>query len=260
MFGKAFLFGLQASILVFNNRVLGQSCDRCNFDGEDAADCKDYGLINNSDLIAWEMASEECMATFDIQITSPDPTLICGSASSFVNELRFGSSLTTARLGLGVAEGGFFDDDGLKSQITIGGQDIDCEASESDCYNAMKDYFDSDPNGQAEMDDVCGTLQNAVIKDRQLEQSTIRNRLCQESVAGTAIPDSCSPLWEQLEAKMQEYPDETCAGFAMGTQNMAIPGCDDDDGSREPVEGSGSVRVSSIFVTLVLGALVVIVF
>jgi len=62
----------------------------------------------------------------------------------------------------------------------------------------MKGYFSSDPSGQAEMADVCGTLQNAVVQDRQLEQSTIRNRLCREYRDGVSIPDSCNPLWTPL--------------------------------------------------------------
>lgn len=221
-------------------------CDMCHFDGLDDQDCKDYGLIDNSELVAWNVASDDCMAEFNIQISTPDPSLICASANSFVNELQFGSSLTTAKLGLGVADGGFFDESGsLLSNITVSGQPLDCEATESDCFNALKSYFESDVDGQEEMADVCETLQNSVMKDRQLEQSTIRNRLCQESRDGTIIPDTCSPLWEQLELKMQEYNDTNCAFFAFGTQNQTIPGCEEDeDHEQNDLEASQSFHTN----------------
>jgi len=74
------------------------ACDRCNFDGNDASNCKDYGIIDNSVLVAWDVASSDCLDAFNIRISTPDPpSLICASASSFVNELRFGSSLAWIR-------------------------------------------------------------------------------------------------------------------------------------------------------------------
>jgi len=213
----------------------------CHFDGLDDADCKDYGLINNDTLIAWNVASEACMDEFNIQISTPDVSGICFSANAFVTALRFESSLNTAKQGMGVAEGGFFDESGnLLNNITVSGQSINCEANENDCFNAMKTYFESDTNGQKEMQDVCDTLQNAVMKDRQLEQSTIRNRLCQESRDGSVIPDACNDLWVQLEEKMQEYNDTNCAFFAMGTQNRTIPGCEEDEDHHDDEEASKS--------------------
>ncbi len=227
-----------------------EHCDRCEFDGLDDIDCKDYGLIDNSILVAWNVASEDCMAVFDIQVSTPDPSLICASSSSFVNELRFGSSLTTAKAGLGVSEGGFFDESGgLFGEITIGGQTIDCEAAESDCFNALKTYFESDTSGQEEMQDVCDTLVKAVVTDRQLEQSIIRNRLCLESREGTVIPDVCSPLWEQLEEKMLEFNDTICPGFAFGAQNQTIPGCEEHS-DEDNLMDSGFFRVDVFLVPL----------
>lgn len=235
-------------------------CDRCTFDGlEDVTNCKDYGLIDNTILVAWSIASEECMDAFDIRISSTDPLLICSSVSSFVNELKFGSSLTVAKMGLGISEGGFFNDDGtLIDQITVAAQVIDCQTSESDCYNAMKSYFAA-TNGQKEMEDVCATLQDAVVKDRQLEQSIIRNRLCQEDRDGTTIPTYCSPLWDQLASEMQKHDDMTCAAFAMGTQ---IPGCEMEEGGAMGDEvatdttSMGSVGVKSYSIITIIFSIV----
>ena len=212
--------------------VAEKDCDRCKFDGNDAIDCKDYGLIDNSVLIGWPLGSEDCMGAFNIAITSQDPSIICASANSFVNELRFGSSLDTAKLGLGVSEGGFFDDGPvLKDTITIDGTTHDCDASESDCYNAMKPFFESNPDGQKEMKDVCDQLVNKVANDKQLEQGILRDRLCLEHKDGTTIPATCEPLWAQLLEQINMYPDKGCQGFAFGAQNTPIPGCEGESDS-----------------------------
>lgn len=177
----------------------------------------------------------------------------------FCERTRFGSSLNTAKLGLGVADGGFFDDSGaLLGEITVSGQTINCETSENDCYNALKTYFESDTNGKNEMLQVCDTLGNAVVKDRQLAQSITRTRLCQESRDGTTIPDSCSPLWEQLEETMMLYNDTNCAGFAMGTQNKTVPGCEEADHDQETEMASQSWHVHlQLLPSLMAGALLV---
>jgi hypothetical protein len=223
-------------LLIFLNALFlvnGASCDACYFDGNDEEDCKDYGKIDN-EFVGWHLGSQDCMGEYKIKITSADPGIICASASSFVSDLRLGTlSTSTARLGLGVAEGGFFTQDAtnnnavvIKDSITIDGVNYDCETSERDCYNAMTPFFESDPNGQKEMKDVCDTLvaQNRV--DRQLEQSTLRIRLCSESREGTTIPSDCDPLWTQVASKMEEYPDKDCSGFGFGIGDASAPGCE----------------------------------
>ena len=232
---SADVFALLISVV---SVVSATTCDKCNFDGlEDFTACKDYGLIDNEVLIGWHIASDQCLDEFSLKITSSDPTLICSSTNSFVNELKFGSSLNTAKPGLGVGSNDdgqpFFTDDGnLQDTIIVDDITYDCEASESDCYNAMKPYFETNPNGMKEMDDVCSQLQNKVINDRQLEQSTVRNRLCLEYNDGTTIPVVCEPLWSQLLEQMNQYPNKGCQGYAFGTQNKPIPGCETENNNN----------------------------
>ncbi|KAG7365786.1 hypothetical protein IV203_028456 [Nitzschia inconspicua] len=223
--------------------LVNGDCDQCRYDGNDASDCFDYGLIDNSVLIAWPLGGPECLETYDIVVSSPsgDPSLICASANAFVNELRLGSSLSQAKQGLGVQEGGgFFNDDAtgtLKDSISIDGQTYDCEASSSDCYDAMKEYFDNHHQGRFEMQQVCQQLRNRIMNDKQLEQSVLRTRLCLESLEGDDIPSTCEPLWTELQTQMDAYPDKDCQGFAFGVQDMVIPGC---EGTTEDGDGDGT--------------------
>ena len=134
---------------------------------------------------------------YNILIASIDPSTVgCSNprnVNSFVNGIKFETIPNSVRGGLGISEGGFFEQQNgvfvLKDSITIDGNTIDCQASESDCYNAMKDYFAVSP-GVDEMDQVCETVVNKVTVDRELEQSTVRNRLCTDVKAG-ASPIFC---------------------------------------------------------------------
>ena len=207
------------------------TCDQCQFDGKDSSDCKDYGMIDK-EIVPWPMGSQDCKKNYGIKITSIDPSLTCSSSNSFVNSLKNGDlAQSNAKFGLGVSEGGFFEQDPntalpvLKDSITIGGKSYNCKASQSNCYNAMKPYFANNPNGQKEMKDVCNTLYNKYRNDQQMEQSTLRIRLCNESRKGEVIPSFCNPLWPLVEQKMKDYPKKACPGFGMGVGSTPIPGC-----------------------------------
>ena len=256
--------------------VTGQeTCDRCVFDGKDELDaCKDYGLIDNSVLIGWYLGTEECMDVFDIAINSPvDSALICDSANSFVNELKFGTSLNTAKLGLGVGSsdntGGAFYNDGpiLKDEIIVDGVTYDCTINNgSECYAAMKQYFELNENGQAEMNDVCNQLVNKIANDKQLEQSILRNRLCLEYKDGVTIPDVCDPLWTQLLEQITIYAatdesdtEKACQGYSFGVQDTTeIPGCDRIQ-TTESTSTNGGISSSSLPIGLSAAGVVVVV-
>ncbi|KAL7536867.1 hypothetical protein ACHAXR_007444 [Thalassiosira sp. AJA248-18] len=214
----------------------------CQFDGDQQqGTCRDYGYINEDDgtktLIPWHIGSDGCMAEFNIQISSLDPTSSCSSANGFVNSLRFGDlASSTAKLGLGVGAmppDGFFEQANsystiaLKDSITIDGTSYDCAVSESGCYNAMKPYFESDPSGEKEMEDVCSKLEGQVKVDAQLEQSTLRNAMCQQiSSASSTTQALCEPLWGQLEQIILQHPSKECSGYSFGIGNTALPPCD----------------------------------
>ena len=225
------------------------TCDACAFDGTDQEDCKVYGKIDDQ-LIAWNKGSEECKEIYDIAINSGvDPNIICASASSFVNDLRFGFlQSSTAKLGLGMSEGGFFEQgDGnaivLLDSVTINGAVFDCSVSKSDCYNAMKPYFESDSQGQQEMMQVCETLYSQAKTDRELEESTLRIRLCQEvrddPTLETSAAAVCDPLLAQLVEQLEAFPSKDCSGFGFG------PGSTDICYSSESNQGDGGTDSSA---------------
>lgn len=218
------------------------ACDQCQFvDSIDESNCKVYGTIDGM-LIAWNRASQECLDAYNIKISSLDPLSAgCGevaNVNSFVNAIRFGT-LENSVLG-GLGDNSFFVQDtngvySLNDSIVVSGTTYDCEASVSNCYNAMKDYF-ATTSGMREMQDVCGTLRAKVIVDKELEQSTLRIRLCEEIQSG-AVVSACVALGDQVDAQMGVYPDKECSGFAFGSGTKAIPGCATSTTGGTPASG-----------------------
>lgn len=218
-------------LLSFCTLISGE-CDQCQFTANDEEDCKVYGAIDDQ-LIAWHAASSDCLEQYTIAISSIDPSSVgCDNprnVNSFVNGIRFETIPNSVRGGLGVSESGFFEQGqngvyALKDTITVNGSTFDCEASESNCYNAMKDYFAVSP-GMEEMNEVCDTVVNKVAVDRELEQSTVRNQLCSDIKAGTSPPTVCEPLATQVSDEVNANPTKDCSGFQFGPGNMEIPGC-----------------------------------
>ena len=235
----------------------------CQSDGDQQkGTCRDYGYINEDDgsktLVPWHIGSDGCMAEFNIRISSLDPTSSCSSSNEFVNSLRFGDlSSSTAKLGLGAGAmppDGFFEQTNaystiaLKDRIMIGGKSYDCAASESGCYNAMKPYFDSDPSGEKEMGDVCSKLKGQVKVDAQLEQSTLRNAICQQIYsASSATQTLCEPLWGQLEQIILQHPSKECSGYSFGIGDTVLPPCDGSSTDRgTPTTRSNGGRIQLI--------------
>ena len=234
----------------------GDECP-CKFDGNDPDDCPVYGTLDN-ELKAWPKASQACLDAYQIKKNAPDPTLICTSANSFVNALKNGSlSSSTVKFGLGIPHGGFWKESDtnpdipvLKDSITIDGTTYNCEASESDCYNAMKPYFGEDEEGMKEMDDVCTQMANAFINARELEQSLLRVRLCSESRENTAIETDCMEMYNAIKSDLEANTDLNCGGFGTGTQNMDIP-CSDNSTSNSTT--SAAVPITMRAGNLALG-------
>lgn len=204
----------------------------CLFNGDDADDCIVYGALD-SDLKAWSKVDQDCLDAYSIKIDAPDPSLVCSSANSFVNGLKNGAlSSSQAKFGLGVPYGGFFEGSDmnaglpvLKDSITIDGTTYDCAASESDCYNAMKPYFESDADGMKEMQEVCDTMEGAVRVARELEQSTLRIRICQEERESATILSACSDIYAEMQSDLDDFSNLNCAAFGIGPGNRDLPDC-----------------------------------
>jgi len=213
-----------------NSTALG-SC-ACKFDGNDKDDCVVYGTLDKK-LKEWQLVGQSCLDAYNIKITAEDPSLICGSASSFVSALKSGGlSNSQVKLGLGEKYGFFWKESStsnvpvLKDSITIDGTTYDCKTSASDCYNnAMKPYFGQDTTGKKEMKTVCDQLENKVRNARELEQSTLRVRLCNEHREGTAIETECTSMYNEMKADLETYSSMTCGGFGIGPGTKKLPGC-----------------------------------
>jgi hypothetical protein len=221
-----------------------------------------YGPIDGT-LVAWTRASSDCLNAYNIKIASLDPASVgCNTdpvnVNAFVNAIRFETIPNSVLGGLG-GDNDFFVQDAagiysLNDSIVVAGESYDCQTSESDCYTALKTYFES-TTGAAEIADVCDTVINQVLVDRALEQSTVRIRLCQEeetsSSSGSAA--ACQVLADQVAAKKAEYPNTMCSGFGFGPDPIAIPGCDE-DGRTTTTTGGTSTGATATTPTTTSGA------
>lgn len=213
--------------------VVSAACNACLFDGQDPASCVIYGKVDD-EVVEWSTSSRECRAFFDIAITSLDPNTSCQSVNAFVNSLKFGDlQSSTSKLGLGVSSdgGAFFTQDDsnrivLQPSITINGETTNCETSESGCFSKMNAYF-SEGDGAQEMADVCQTLFNQVRVDRNLEESTLRNRICFELAEGGVVPLDCNPLAVQVGDIRASNPTQDCSGYGFETPLTSVAGCED---------------------------------
>jgi len=204
----------------------------CKFDGKDDDDCIVYGSLDG-DIKAWPKADQDCLDAYQIKVDAPDPTIICGSANSFVNALKLGSlSSSKAKFGLGIPSGGFFEESitnadipVLKDSITISDTTYDCKSSESNCYNAMKPYFESDADGIKEKKDVCDKLEGDVFVARETEQSVLRVRICTEYREPATILSACTEIFDAMEDVLKKFSSKTCGGFGTGPGSKKLPGC-----------------------------------
>jgi len=241
----------------------------CLFDGKDPDDCIVWGALKG-ELKAWPLADQACLDAYEIKIEPPDATLICGSANSFVLGLKNieSSQFETLKFGLGIPYGGFWEESPtnpdipvLKDSITIDGTTYDCTVSESDCYNAMVPYFESNPDGMAELETVCTQLKNGEFVARELEQSTLRVRICNEDREGTVIAPDCSMMALMMESDLQTHSTMNCGGFGMGPGGLDPPteceggGGGGGDGGDGDDSGSFSYSDMRFFIVMILGAM-----
>ncbi|GAX17862.1 hypothetical protein FisN_18Hh066 [Fistulifera solaris] len=241
---------LPLAISLLATRAYAQ-CDACLYTADDATDCKDYGQLGG-ELVAWPRASQECLDVYQIKVAQQNVASICTYASAFVNAFRVGDMQSSdAALGLGASEGFFFEQDPsnnnipkLKDSITVSGTAYDCSDDPTDCWNALKAYFEVGAPGHAEMEQVCETLENKNRVNLQLEQSTVRIRLCEE-LQNDVTTTECA----ELEAMIQELgaanPDLACSAYGFGIGDATIPGCEDVILATQAPTEDGTLEASS---------------
>jgi len=238
----------------------------CRFDGKDPDDCILWGSLNG-DLKAWPYADQTCLDAYDIVVVPPDASVICAFASSFVLGLRDleSTSYLRIKLALGVIYGGFWEESPtdpdiivLKDSITIDGTTYDCVTSESDCYNAITHYFESDPNGMQEMETICTQLEKGELLAREFEQATLRVRICNEDREGVDVVPECSKMALKMESDLEALKDTMdCGGFATGIGGRIPPDCQ--GGGGEGDDSGSSLFYSScsdmgLLTMLIMGA------
>mmetsp|Transcript_1512 Transcript_1512/g.2060 ORF Transcript_1512/g.2060 Transcript_1512/m.2060 type:complete len:308 (-) Transcript_1512:65-988(-) len=218
-----------------------QKCDMCMFGLDDPEDCNVYGQLGDDILIGWSKASQQCLDAYNIKSQSMDPATLNamfpntngsgGNIGSFVNYARFNSDSTSNTIKAGYAN--FFKQDEMNTNlyalkdtvVSVDGTSVDCTASQSNCYNAWKEYLAVEP-GLSEMAQSGCTLHNLGALDREKEQSLIRIRLCQEGDSG--LLSACYGLAMEVQDKMDEHPTKFCSAFGLGpvsTGENQIPGC-----------------------------------
>lgn len=94
-----------------------------------------------------------------------------------------------------------------------------------DCWNELKIYFEVGGPGEAEKEQVCETLENKNRVNLQLEQSTVRIRLCDELRNGVTASE-CADLEAMVQAMGETYPDLACSAYGFGVGDATIEGCE----------------------------------
>jgi len=224
---------------------------QCSFTSADPPGCVAYGQLGDGNLIPWAVASQECLDLYKIKDEAidsdllesifPNPDGSNGSTSGFVNFLRFEDGSVASSIKAGFPQ--FYEESDtmagkmeVKDAIVVDGETITCSSdmggSQSDCFNAMKVYFASEP-GASEMAGVGQQLYNAAAVSREKEQSVVRIRLCMEGGA-----PECGAASEMVLKKMEENQDKYCSAFGLGPEPYDYPKC--------LGGGSGSVGVTSV--------------
>ena len=211
---------------------------QCSFTSADPPGCVAYGQLGDGNLIPWAVASQECLDLYKIKDEAidsdllesifPNPDGSDGSTSGFVNFLRFEDGSVASSIKAGFPR--FYEESNtmagkmeVKDAIVVDGETITCSSdmggSQSDCFNAMKVYFASEP-GASEMAGVGQQLYNAAAVSREKEQSAVRIRLCMEGGA-----PECGATSEMVLKKMEENKDKFCSAFGLGPEPYDYPKC-----------------------------------
>ena len=211
---------------------------QCSFTSADPPGCVAYGQLGDGNLIPWAVASQECLDLYKIKDEAidsdllesifPNPDGSDGSTSGFVNFLRFEDGSVASSIKAGFPR--FYEESNtmagkmeVKDAIVVDGETITCSSdmggSQSDCFNAMKVYFASEP-GASEMAGVGQQLYNAAAVSREKEQSVVRIRLCMEGGA-----PECGAASEMVLKKMEENQDKYCSAFGLGPEPYDYPKC-----------------------------------
>ena len=203
---------------------------------EAEADCRSYGQLGDGVLIPWYRANQTCLDVYQIKIAAIDRDIlleICPYENAtdvdvqlLLNEIRDNPSPATRAIQ--ASHPAFW----IESNTTIGTYDLvevindgrnnpNCTQSVTLCYSTIREYFTLYPS---ELGTACLELHARNRLDMDLEQSTVRIRLCQE-VDGSSdnILAFCEPLVTQIIEMMSANPSKVCSAFGLGPGTQAVP-------------------------------------
>ncbi len=132
----------------------------------------------------------------------------------------------------------------MKDSITVMGTSYDCSDDPTDCWNALKAYFEIGAPGHAEMEQVCQTLENQNRVNLQLEQSTVRIRLCEE-LQNQVSAAECTEVEAMIQEMGAANPDLACSAYGFGIGDATIPGCEDVILATQAPTEDGTLEASS---------------
>lgn len=214
----------------------------CTFTSTDPEDCRVYGQTGNHVLIPWYKANRTCLDVFNIKdqvidnatLTSifPEPGSPA-NVNALVSFLKFNSGTVATGVKLSLPD--FFNETSTGGaqwapRIQIDGKIIDCEQATSDCWNALKTYFNQNPDVTA---GIGKTLYDQQRLSKEKEQSLVRIRLCQDGPT-----PACGNLSHQVQEKVDNQT--SCSSFGLGPGNRTLSFCGQNAGSSSSNAGSSS--------------------
>ena len=206
-----------------------------NVPAEEEADCRSYGQLGDNTLIPWYRANQTCLNEYQIKVSSFDrETLVamCPYENStnvsiqlLMNEIRYNPSPATRA----IQES--YPNFWAESNVTEGTYELveviydsrnnpNCIESASLCWSTIREYFTINVD---EVGVICKDLHARNRFDMDLEQSTIRIRLCQEVDLGSDFLSVCEPLQGQVAEKRSMNPSTACSAFGLGPGSQALP-------------------------------------
>jgi hypothetical protein len=231
----------------------------CRFNVSPASEdgCRVYGKLSSAgggddELVPWYRGSQDCLDAWNIRVRAIDEFTLEGicpadgeqpNVNALINFLRFQGGAAADGIKLSYPQ--FFVQEG--NQVVF--VDEDCESDASTCWNNVRDFFAANPD---EMVAICTDLYNRAANDLELEQSTLRIRLCQEDVTA-----ECEPLWSQVNGFAVQNPSGACSDYGFGPAGLPLPDAEtcvyDDDGGRSqtPTSGSRTPRRTSVATAVV---------
>jgi hypothetical protein len=222
----------------FDEALIYCNC-QYNIPYEDEAECRSYGQLGDGELIPWYRANQTCLDEYQIKNAAIDQeTLlaICPYENStdvdiqlLMNEIRYNPSPATRAIQASYSNfwtesnvtAGSYE---LVNVVSDGRNNPNCIESATLCWGIIREYFTSNVEAT---DTACKELHARNRFEMDLEQSTIRIRLCQEVDDGTTDLSSslllCEPLVTQIKEVKAMNPSKACSAFGLGPGTQELP-------------------------------------